>query len=219
MSNRKRGTATVCAVTVCAATSDATGAGWWIRQTASWVLLLSTLALLAAMVAVPRVTGSTPYTVLTGSMRPSMPPGSLAVVRPAEAGELKVGDAITYQIRSGEPEVVTHRITAVSTTLGGETLFTTQGDASPIPDDKPVKSGQIRGVVWYSIPLLGYVNVWLTGEQHIWAVGISVALLLAYSTFMCTAAAVESRRSRRQAAPALDSAKVEVNEGVPHGTA
>jgi signal peptidase len=208
MSSRKRGTAT---------DGTATGVTWWIRQTASWVLLLSTLVLLAAMVAVPRVTGSTPYTVLTGSMRPSMPPGSLVVTRPADAAELKVGDAITYQMRSGEPEVVTHRITAVSTTLAGETLFTTQGDANPVPDDKPVKPGQIRGVVWYSIPLLGYVNGWLTGEQHIWAVGISVALLLSYSAFMCTAAVVESRRSKRQAARA--PAAVEVGEGVPSGTA
>lgn len=207
MSNRKRN----------AGTDDATSFGWWIRQTASWMLLLSTLALLAAMVAGPRVTGSTPYTVLTGSMRPSMPPGSLVVTRPVETGELKVGDAITYQMRSGEPEVVTHRITAVSTTLGGETLFTTQGDANPIPDDRPVKAGQIRGAVWYSIPLVGYVNGWLTGEQHIWAVGISVALLLAYAAFMCSAAALESRPSKRQANPAL--ATVEVNGGVPSGTA
>lgn len=200
-----------------AGTDDAAGAGWWIRQTASWVLLLSTLALLAAMVAVPRVTGSTPYTVLTGSMRPSMPPGSLAVTRPVPAAELKVGDAITYQMRSGEPEVVTHRITAVSTTLGGETLFTTQGDANPVPDDKPVKEGQIRGVVWYSLPLLGYVNGWLTGEQHIWAVGISVALLLAYSACMCIGAVIESLRSKRQATPSRDL--VNADEGVSSGTA
>jgi signal peptidase len=200
-----------------AAGNEATGVGWWIRQTASWVLLLSMLALLLATVAVPKVTGSTPYTVLTGSMRPGIPPGSLVVTRPVEAADLRVGDAITYQLRSGEPEVVTHRITAVSTTLGGETLFTTQGDANPAPDDKPVKAGQIRGVVWYGLPLLGYVNSWLTGEQHIWAVGISVALLLAYSAFMCTAAVVESRRSKRQVGPS--AGMVNAGQGVPRGTA
>jgi signal peptidase len=200
-----------------AAADDATGIGWWIRQTASWVLLLSMFALLVATVAVPKVTGSTPYTVLTGSMRPGMPPGSLVVTRPVDAADLKVGDAITYQIRSGEPEVVTHRIISLSQTLGGETLFTTQGDANPGPDEKPVKAAQIRGLVWYSIPMVGYVNSWLTGDQHIWAVGISVAMLLAYSAFMCTAAAVESRRSKRQAAPAVGI--LEVDEGVPSGTA
>ena len=207
MSNRKRS----------AAVDDATGIGWWLRQTASWVLLLSMFSLLVVVVAVPRFTGSTPYTVLTGSMRPGMPPGSLVVARPVQAAELKVGDAITYQIRSGEPEVVTHRIKSISRTMGGEALFTTQGDANPVPDETQVKAGQIRGVVWYSIPLLGYVNGWLTGEQHIWAVGVAVALLLGYSAFMCTAAVVDSRRSKRRPNPARPLA--DADAGVSNGTA
>ncbi|MDQ0677544.1 signal peptidase [Arthrobacter pascens] len=201
-----------------AAVDDAaTGIGWWLRQIASWVLLLSMFSLLVVVVAVPRFTGSTPYTVLTGSMRPGMPPGSLVVTRPVQAAELKVGDAITYQIRSGEPEVVTHRIKSISRTLGGEALFTTQGDANPVPDETLVKARQIRGVVWYSMPLLGYVNVWLTGEQHIWAVGVAVALLLGYSAFMCNAAVVESRRSKRRPDPARLLS--DAGAGVPNGTA
>ncbi|MFJ5693581.1 signal peptidase I [Arthrobacter sp. NPDC093125] len=184
------------------AESNVTGVGWWLRQVASWVLLLTMLALLAATIAVPKLTGSTPYTVLTGSMRPSMPPGSLVVTKPVEPATLKTGDAITYQIRSGEPEVVTHRIVAVSHSLGGDTTFVTQGDANPAPDEAPVKTGQIRGVVLYSIPLLGYVNLWLTGEQRIWGVGTAVVLLLSYSALMCTSAVIESRRSKRVTDPA-----------------
>jgi signal peptidase len=207
-----------------AAADDATGIGWWILQTLSWMLLLSIAALLIAMIGLPRVTGATPYTVLTGSMRPGMPPGSLVVTKPVEAGKLKVGDAITYQLRSGEPEVVTHRIISLSQTLGGETLFITQGDANPGPDEKPVKAAQIRGVVWYSIPLVGYVNSWLTGEQHIWAVGITVVLLLGYAVYMGISALVESLRSKgssgsskRRSDPARSNA--DANEGVSNGTA
>lgn len=198
-------------------TGQSTGPVWWILQTASWMLLLSIAALLIAMIGLPRVTGATPYTVLTGSMRPSMAPGSLVVTKPIEAGKLKVGDAITYQIRSGEPEVVTHRIISLSQTLGGETLFTTQGDANPGPDEKPVKAAQIRGVVWYSIPLVGYVNSWLTGQQRIWAVGVAVALLLGYAAFMCISAIVDSRKSNRRSDPARII--VDVNEGASSGTA
>lgn len=188
-------------------TAQSTGPAWWILQTASWMLLLTIAALLIAMIGLPRVTGATPYTVLTGSMRPSMPPGSLVVTKPIEAGKLKIGDAITYQIRSGEPEVVTHRIISLSQTLGAETLFTTQGDANPVPDERPVKAAQIRGVVWYSIPLVGYVNSWLTGEQHIWAVGTTVALLLGYAVFMCISAIVESRRSKGSSKRRSDPAR------------
>lgn len=178
--------------------SQSTGPLWWILQTASWMLLLTIVALLVAMIGLPQVTGATPYTVLTGSMRPTMPPGSLVVIKPIEAGEVKVGDAITYQIRSGEPEVVTHRVISLAQTLGGETLFTTQGDANPHPDEKPVKAAQIRGVVWYSIPFAGYLNSLLTGEQRIWAVGSAVVLLLGYAAFMGIGAMMDARKGVRR---------------------
>lgn len=178
--------------------SQSTGPLWWILQTASWMLLLTFVALLVAMMGLPRVAGATPYTVLTGSMRPTMPPGSLVVIKPIEAGEVKVGDAITYQIRSGEPEVVTHRVISLAQTLGGETLFTTQGDANPHPDEKPVRAAQIRGVVWYSIPFAGYLNSLLTGEQRIWAVGSAVVLLLGYAAFMGIGAMMDARKGVRR---------------------
>jgi signal peptidase len=178
--------------------SQSTGPLWWILQTASWMLLLTIATLLVATMGVPRVTGATPYTVLTGSMRPTMPPGTLVVTKPIEAGKLKVGDAITYQIRSGQPEVVTHRIISIAQTLRGESLFTTQGDANPHPDENPVKAAQIRGVVWYSIPFAGYLNSLLTGEQRIWAVGSTAIFLLGYAVFMGIGAMMEARRSVRK---------------------
>lgn len=113
-----------------------TGAGWWVRQTVSWLVLFSILAVLLAAVVVPRRTGSSAYTVLTMSMRPSLSPGTLVITKPVAPADLKVGDAVTYQIHSGAPDVVTHRITSVSPTLGGELLFTTQGDANPAADEK-----------------------------------------------------------------------------------
>lgn len=175
------------------------GGMWWLRQVLSWTCLLAVLGLLAAMVVLPKTLGSGAYTVLTGSMQPGMPPGSLVVTRQADAGELRIGDAITYQIRSGEPAVITHRIIARTSGSQGVT-FTTQGDASPVPDAEQVRPEQIRGVVWYSIPFAGYVNGWLTGEQRIWAVGTAVVLLLGYTAAMFTGAAVERARKRSAAA-------------------
>lgn len=80
-----------------------TGAWWWIRNIVSWALLLGVLAILLSTVVVPRLTGSTPFTVLTGSMQPTYPPGTLIVVKPQDAAQLQAGDAITYQIESGSP--------------------------------------------------------------------------------------------------------------------
>ena len=80
---------------------DATTFGWWVRTIASWLLLLAMLAVLGALVVAPRLTGSTAYTVLTGSMQPGLPPGTLIVSRPASPSELRAGDVITFQPVSG----------------------------------------------------------------------------------------------------------------------
>jgi signal peptidase len=45
------------------------------------VILLVTAAIGIAVL-VPRLGGATPYVVLTGSMEPRMPPGTLVVVKP-----------------------------------------------------------------------------------------------------------------------------------------
>src|SRR5262249_9052670 len=76
-------------------------------------LLILVCGLLVVAVGVPIATGSNTYSVLTRSMEPGLPPGTLLVVRPAAAGDLHVGDVVTYQLSSGKPDVVTHRIVRV----------------------------------------------------------------------------------------------------------
>ena len=56
----------------------------WTVRVAAWTVILGVAAVLAVAVLVPRVGGATPYTVLTGSMAPTYPPGSLVVVRPVD---------------------------------------------------------------------------------------------------------------------------------------
>ncbi|MCB1280791.1 MAG: signal peptidase I, partial [Salinibacterium sp.] len=72
--------------------------------------LLALVLLIGAMAIVVRaVTGSTPMTILSGSMTPTYPIGTLIIVKPVDPDTLAIGDTITYQIESGKPEVVTHR--------------------------------------------------------------------------------------------------------------
>jgi len=84
-----------------------------VVRAVSWVVLLGATALVTLAVLVPRVAGATPYTVLTGSMSPAYPPGTLVVVRPVDLADVRVGDVVTYQLRSGEPAVATHRVVGV----------------------------------------------------------------------------------------------------------
>jgi signal peptidase len=171
---------------------------WWIRSALSWALLLSMSAVLVVTVLIPVAAGADRFTVLTGSMKPTYPPGTLIIVKPVDAKDLRLGDAITYQLRPGEPAVVTHRIVASSQNARGERTYTTQGDANDTPDAKPVVAEQVNGKVWYSIPYLGYVNNWLTGQQRAWIIGALVIGLFSYALLLTAGSIRDTRRTRRQ---------------------
>lgn len=163
--------------------TEARGPLHYVWQTVSWILLIAAFAILFAAIVVPKIGGGRPYTVLTGSMRPDYPPGTLIVVKPRPINRIQVGDVITYQLRSGEPGVVTHRVVEVTEAENGERRFLTKGDANDVVDEPPVRPVQIRGVLWYSIPYLGYVNTWFTGNRRTVTVFVLAGLLFAYAAW------------------------------------
>lgn len=171
----------------------------WLTQVLAWLVILGVAAVLAVAVVIPRVAGATPYTVLTGSMRPDLPPGTLVVVKPAKTEDLRTGDIATYQIESGEPTVATHRIVQVGVNLKGETSFTFQGDANNAPDPEPVLPVQIKGKLWYSVPYLGHVNNLLSGAQRQIAVWIVSAFLIGYAAYMFVGTIRDRGRRRKSA--------------------
>lgn len=166
--------------------------------------LLGLVVLLGVLVIiVPFATGSTPMTVLTNSMAQSYPPGTLIIVRPIAAEDIRIGDAITYQLKSGEPAVVTHRVIEVTTSTASGVTFITQGDNNAVPDDAAVRPVQVQGSVWYSVPWLGYANSLVNGEHRAWIIpAIAVALFL-YAGFMFASGIGGQLRKRRRAQRAL----------------
>lgn len=170
------------------ATDEPATAWWWVKSVVSWLVLLVLASVLIITVAVPLMFGATPYTVLTGSMRPNYPPGSLIVVKPVAPDAVKGGDVITFQVESGKPGVITHRVTMVRVNYEGQRTFITQGDANNVKDENPIVPEQIRGKVWYSVPYLGYVNNIFTGDQRSLLIKIVVGGLLAYSCYLLISA-------------------------------
>lgn len=171
--------------------------GWEVAvQAVAWTVVVGCLAGLAAAVLVPRLAGATPYTVLTGSMRPALPPGTLVVVRPVALDDVAVGDVVTYQLRSGDPAVVTHRVLAVGVRADGERVLTTQGDANDVPDAEPVREEQVRGRLWYAVPLLGRASTALTGSERRTVVDAAAVGLLVYAGWVLAGPAVRRARSR-----------------------
>lgn len=185
----------------------------------SFGLLALVIALAALLIVVPKVGGATPLTVLTQSMEPTLPPGTLVVVGPVAPAEVRVGDVVTYQIRSGEPEVITHRVIAVTSASDGSYTFTTKGDNNAV-EDPPVVADQLKGRLWYSIPLVGWVNAAVNGDARSWIVpGLAVALF-GYAAFMIVSGVIVSMRRRRgsdadSTTDAGPEASVSAQEAVP----
>lgn len=159
--------------------------------------LVAGLALV--LVVVPKATGSVPLTVLTQSMEPTLPPGTLVVVRPTDADDVAIGDVVTYQLRSGDPTVVTHRVVGRTTTSDGSRAFVLQGDGNAEPDAAPVIPAQVRGVVWYSVPLVGWANQAVNGSRS-WLVPLLAGLLIAYGAVSVTIGVVQSVRRQNRGA-------------------
>lgn len=98
--------------------------------------------------------------VPTGSMRPGMPPGSLAFVHRVPISSLKVGDVITYTNPLNTQSTITHRIVKISQLQNGVSAFITKGDANKLADPKPVISGLVQGKLLWHVPVLGQILMW-----------------------------------------------------------
>ncbi|MBX3193615.1 MAG: signal peptidase I [Microbacteriaceae bacterium] len=172
----------------------------YLRVSLSVTFLVALLALAAAVIVVPAATGSRPLTVLTSSMEPTLPPGTLLVVSPVEPEDIRIGDVVTYQIRSGDPTVVTHRVIAVSKSAGGEYAFTFKGDNNAQPDPDQIREVQIEGRLWYSVPYIGWVNTWVNGEARSYVVPVLAGGLFAFALWMVVSGLRDNVRRRRRVA-------------------
>jgi len=169
----------------------------YLAVSVSASILVLLLGVAVAVVGLPVVVGGSAMTVLTQSMEPGLPPGTLVVIRPTPVDEIRIGDVITYQISSGEAAVVSHRVVS-KTYADGELTFVTKGDNNDTVDPAPVRPVQIRGTLWYSLPLLGWVNTWVNGENRSWIAPVAAGVLFLYAGWMFVGAFRE--RSRDQSA-------------------
>lgn len=169
----------------------------WAGTVLTTSVLLAATFVLAAAVLVPRLGGAVPYTVLTGSMRPAYPPGTMIVARPVAADDVALGTVITFQLASGRPEVVTHRVVTIARRPDGDLRFQTKGDANDAADAQWVRPEQVRGALWYAVPRLGYLSELLTGEQRQRGVVAVAAVLLGYAGLMAAGGARDRLRARR----------------------
>ena len=175
------------------------GAFRWVGLVLSWMVMITIGATLVVALIVPRLAGATPYVIETGSMRPGMPPGTFLVVKPKPVADIAAGDVLTYQINSGDPTVVTHRVVQQGVDMTGQPRWRTQGDANDVADPSWVLPVQVKGTRWYSIPYLGYATSFVTNEQRGVITGLVVLGLGGYALAMFLGAVRERRRPAQSA--------------------
>ena len=123
---------------------------------------------------VPRVLGVQPYAIVSGSMEPAYPTGSLVYAQPVAGEDLQVGDVAAFW---RDEDVIIHRVDSID--IAGEE-FVAKGDANDDVDLRPVLFRDVLGRVVFSVPGVGYFLMALgsvTGKLLLgWVVLMGAAL-------------------------------------------
>jgi signal peptidase len=120
------------------------------------------------------------YSVLTGSMEPTIPVQSLLLVKKIDPKVIAINDVITFEKPGSVGILVTHRVITVDHPSETTINFQTKGDANPIPDSWIVTPDRIRGVVKYHVPRVGAFVTLLNTKLGILLFVLLPILLLAY---------------------------------------
>lgn len=126
-----------------------------LKTTTSVIVAL--VVLLAFLLVGVRLFGLQVYTVLSGSMEPDYPTGSLIYVRKIDPTELEVRDVITFKLSGGT--TATHRIVELVPDENDPDImrFRTKGDANDTADGSLVEADSVVGTPVFVLPYLGYL--------------------------------------------------------------
>ncbi len=132
-----------------------------------------------------RLLGFQVYGVLTGSMVPAYPIGSLIYVREIDPNDLELRDVITY---SSGKTIVTHRIVEIVRDDNNpyQLKFRTKGDANNDPDASLVGPADIIGKVAFGIPHLGTIANYIQNPPGLYVTIFAGLALIGLVIFMDT---------------------------------
>jgi signal peptidase len=140
-------------------------------------IMLGSVVLLIAVVIVGMVLGLWRFVVIdTGSMRPTLNPGDVAILTSEPTANLHRGQIVAFH-PPGEPSLtVTHRAVSVEHTKHG-VIFQTQGDANNARDQW--RAHIVGNIVWHEafrLPKFGYLAVW--SQQRLVRFGLLAIIVI-----------------------------------------
>lgn len=143
-----------------------------------WLCLGFLFTLLAAA-ALPLAIGDRSFTVLSGSMSPTIETGDVVVTEPVVPTEIAIGDIVTFRDPEGTSKLYSHRVQSVEEG-GANVAFITRGDANTSIERWQVPAGGTVGRVVYRIPKLGFAIAWMSTPAARTAMTVLPALLLCW---------------------------------------
>lgn len=155
-------------------------------------VLLVAMVLVCLPLTVPRFFGYHIYTVVSGSMEPAIPTGSLVYIHEMQPEDVEPDDVIAFYGAKDSASIITHRVVE-NRVLMGE--FITKGDANQTEDMNPAPYGNFIGRVEKSFPEIGVVAQILTGREGKFIAG---GVILAAVILQGVGSALERGAERRQ---------------------
>ena len=147
----------------------------------------SALILACIPLTLPKAFGFQMYTVISGSMEPAIPTGSLVYVRYEEPDTIVKDDVIAFYSNNADGSIITHRVVSNSPAMG---QFITKGDANEEKDMNPIPYNNYIGKVKLSVPVVGGIAQAATGT----AGKIAAASIIGLAVILEIVAAMLDRR-------------------------
>ena len=155
------------------------------------ILLLLLLAASCLPLTVPRFFGYHIYTVVSGSMEPAIPTGSLVYIREEKPEDIAAEDVIAFYGAADSASIITHRVVENRVVMGE---FITKGDGNQAPDRNAVPYSRLIGRVERSIPGAGKIAEIFTSPKGKILAGCAV---LAAVALQGAGALLESRTGKK----------------------
>jgi len=154
-------------------------AGWRGGLTAALAAVVVAFLLpLATFLVATWLLGWQLQAVLSGSMSPTYPVGSLLVVGQINASDVRAGMPIVFEDPLEPGRIVTHRV--IGPVPEDASAFRTRGDANAAADPAAIPARLVRGKVLWSVSVLGTMLDWLKWPTgFVLLVGVPGAILLA----------------------------------------
>ena len=138
--------------------------------------ILIAVILICLPLTMSRFFGGQFFAVVSGSMEPEIPIGSLVYVKGANPEEIQEDEIIAFYAARDTGIVVTHRVVENHV---DEQEFITKGDANRINDMNPTRYSHFIGRVKYHIPYIGFAAQMMTSVPGKIAVGSMIGLAIA----------------------------------------